>query len=271
MNKIAIHSVPRSGSSWLGEIINSAPNVNYAFQPLFSYDFKSRLNDTSAKEDIDAFFNDISLSDDSFIRQKDDRLNNRKPIFMKNNIFDTIAYKEVRYHSILENMLNETSDVKVIGLVRDPRAVMSSWYKAKREFRTDLGWKLDEELMFAEKKNENRKEEYFGLAKWVETTLLFEQLAKKYPANFKLVMYNDLIFDTENIVRDIFSFLDLEFSQSTLSFLSLDKEIDATYSVFKSKNKDNLWLENLDIEVIKKIESYVIKHHLSKYLVSQDF
>lgn len=40
MHKIAIHSVPRSGSTWLGEILNSSANVKYCFQPLFSYKFK---------------------------------------------------------------------------------------------------------------------------------------------------------------------------------------------------------------------------------------
>ncbi len=40
MNNIVIHSVLCSGSSWLGEIINSSPNVLYQFQPLFSHEFQ---------------------------------------------------------------------------------------------------------------------------------------------------------------------------------------------------------------------------------------
>ncbi|MDH5934310.1 hypothetical protein, partial [Vibrio splendidus] len=60
MHKVAIHSVPRSGSSWLGEIINSSPQVNYSFQPLFSYEFKSYLNENSSLENINNFFYNLS-------------------------------------------------------------------------------------------------------------------------------------------------------------------------------------------------------------------
>ena len=45
MKRIAIHSAPRSGSSWLGQILNSSPKVCFRFQPLFSYAFKDYLND----------------------------------------------------------------------------------------------------------------------------------------------------------------------------------------------------------------------------------
>ena len=56
MHKIALHSVPRSGSTWLGEILNSSENVKYCFQPLFSYKFKNFLDERSSKDDINNFF-----------------------------------------------------------------------------------------------------------------------------------------------------------------------------------------------------------------------
>jgi len=56
MKKIALHSVPRSGSSWIGQILNSSPKVNYKFQPLFSYAFKGYLDENSSRERIDEFF-----------------------------------------------------------------------------------------------------------------------------------------------------------------------------------------------------------------------
>ena len=37
MKNVAIFGVPRSGTSWLGQIFNSSPMVAYRFQPLFSY------------------------------------------------------------------------------------------------------------------------------------------------------------------------------------------------------------------------------------------
>ena len=60
MKRIAIHSVPRSGSSWLGQILNSSPKVCFRFQPLFSYAFKDYLNEKSSQEDIMTFFEQIA-------------------------------------------------------------------------------------------------------------------------------------------------------------------------------------------------------------------
>ena len=45
--KVAIHGVPRSGTTWLGSIFDSSPNVIYRNQPLFSYAFKSYLSEHS--------------------------------------------------------------------------------------------------------------------------------------------------------------------------------------------------------------------------------
>ena len=71
MQKIAIHSVPRSGSTWLGNIFNSHPNVSFKYQPLFSYAFKDYLGSESDLEKINRFFKEIMKSDDDFINQKE--------------------------------------------------------------------------------------------------------------------------------------------------------------------------------------------------------
>lgn len=266
MNKVAIHSVPRSGSSWLGEIINSSPDVNYLYQPLFSYEFKSFLDDNSEKGDIEEFFNSIAQTNSSFIRQEDDRKEGKKPIFEKNNKLTAVAYKEVRYHHIIENMIKKCPDVKILGLVRDPRAVISSWYNAKREFRSDLGWLLEEELIYAGKKNLEKKEEYFGLFKWAETTKLFEKLSNLYSDNFKLVHYSALLEDPLEQVEDIFDFLGLELTSQTKSFLISKKKVDTTYSVFKNKDKDISWQNSLDADIVSRIEDFVKESNLEHYL-----
>lgn len=59
MKRVAIHSAPRSGSTWMGSIFDSNESVAYRLQPLFSYTHKSQLNSSSVKTDIDKFFEDI--------------------------------------------------------------------------------------------------------------------------------------------------------------------------------------------------------------------
>lgn len=267
MNHIAIHSVPRSGSSWLGEIVNSSPSVSYAFQPLFSYKFKGLLNAKSSRKEIHSFYNDIMKTEDKFVTQLDDRKLGIKPDFEKGEI-SHIAYKEVRYHYILENLLEQNPNQKVIGLVRNPLAVLSSWKNAPREFRTDLGWDFDCEWKYATSKNLNRPEEYFGFERWKETAILFKILASKFPNKFKMVFYTDLMSDTENVTRDIFDFLELDFGLQTQNFImqSLQKDVLNTYSVFKKKqNADNSYLKNISAAIIGEVRSTCRENGLSEF------
>ena len=60
---IAIAGAPRSGTSWLAQIIDSSPNVRHRFQPIFSYAFKNAVNQHSTKED---FSEDFSEPDHQF-------------------------------------------------------------------------------------------------------------------------------------------------------------------------------------------------------------
>ena len=102
MKRVAIHAVPRSGSSWLGQILNSSEKVCYRFQPLFSYAFKDFLNEHSTKKEILTFFDKITRSNDNFLLQTDKINSGEYPIFRKEENFAHVVYKEVRYHHILE-------------------------------------------------------------------------------------------------------------------------------------------------------------------------
>lgn len=266
MQKIAIHSVPRSGSSWLGEIINSSPEVSYAYQPLFSYEFKSALDENSSLSSIDQFYKNLSLSNNDFITQSQDRKEKLKPIFEKSTITH-IAYKEVRYHYILENMLIQDPNQKVIGLIRDPLAVLKSWKNAPREFRVDLKWDFEKEWNFAKLKNEEKKEEYFGFEKWKETATYFEKLKNTYPDNFLCVFYSDLLNDTESEVFRIFEFLNIPITKQTLNFIkeSKTKEKVGTYSVYKNKPSIN-HSASLPENIVKAVKNDCSRLGLSKYI-----
>lgn len=272
MKKLAIHSVPRSGSSWLGEIINSSENVNYAFQPLFSYTFKSALNENSTLEDINDFYKNISVSEDDFITQKPGRELGRKPKFKKKKI-TLLAYKEVRYHYVIENLIKKDSKQKVIGLIRNPLAVLSSWLNAPREFRVDLGWDFANEWEHARLKNEGKDEEYFGYSKWKEAALLYKRLSKEFPDNFLLVNYENLLSNTSEEVKKIFHFLKLDMTEQTESFINLsgENQVNDTYSVFKNKNGvDDSWKTNIPENIVQKVLLDCKKSGLSEFINQLD-
>jgi hypothetical protein len=247
MKRIAIHSVPRSGSTWLGAIFNSHPQVCFRFQPLFSYSFKNYLTDSSSSEEVDSFFKALHDSADSFINQEEGKKQGIIPIFKKSAHPTHLCYKEVRYHHILKNLLEKDQEVKVIGLVRNPFSTVSSWLNAPKEFRGDLGWKIEEEWRFAPKKNANQPEEFNGFEKWKEVTYLFLTLQKQYPNRFYLLKYGDLLKDTVDEVTGLFRFCGLNLPGQTLAFInnSTGSNDADPYSVFKSKSSDDQWKSDL--------------------------
>mgnify|MGYP000598251825 FL=1 len=68
-NVIWLNGMPRSGTSWLSQIFDSHPNVSFKLSPLFSYEFKNRVNERSTLKEWMQFFEEVSASDDEFVNQ----------------------------------------------------------------------------------------------------------------------------------------------------------------------------------------------------------
>lgn len=256
LQKIAIHSVPRSGSTWLGKILDSSPNTLYKYQPLFSYAFKDRLSQKSTSSEIKEFFNSLLDTNDPFLDQRKEKIKGIIPVFLKEEI-RAVVYKEVRYHHILSNLLLKDREVKVVGLIRNPFAVVNSWYKAPREFRADLGWRIEDEWRYAPSKNQNKPEEFNGYEKWKETAFLFLELAKEFPQRFRLVKYENLLKAPVNEVKKLFEFSGLDLHPQTLKFIkkSISENHVDNYSVFKKKENDDDWKSELPDFIITEIKN----------------
>lgn len=265
--KVAIHSVPRSGSTWLGSIIDAHPNINYKFQPLFSYAHKGYLNVNSGLEDINRFFNRINTSEDDFINQNEAKSKGIVPAFSKSEIH-CIAYKEVRYHHILENLLSKDPNIKVIGLIRNPFEVLYSWWQAPKEFRSDLGWNFTEEWLDASLKNQNKVEEFNGYSKWKEVALKFHDLRDRYPNNFRIVTYSDLINDPKAEMDKIMGFIGLELVDQQIKFIETSTSIDIKdpYGVFKKKRRDDRWRGHLPNEIVNYVKADLESSFLRIYV-----
>lgn len=268
MRRVAIHSVPRSGSTWLGAIFDSHPDVIYKYQPLFSYRFKDRISPKSSAKEIQQFFKELADVNDDFLDQVPAKKEKIVPKFGKDEKPGMIIYKEVRYHHVLENLLEKDPGIKVIGLIRNPLATLYSWLKAPKEFRADKGWKESEEWRFAEKKNLNRPEEFNGYEKWKEVANLFEKLNNRFPDRFYLLKYCELLKQTENTTITLFDFTGLSITDQTVSFIrnSRKKEVNNAYGVYRKKRRDDQWRGNLSFEIVQYIIDDLHGSSLAKYL-----
>jgi LPS sulfotransferase NodH len=267
LQKIAIHGAPRSGTTWLGEILNSNEHVIYKYQPLFSYAFKSFLDEHASAEKINNFFQAIASKDDAFLDQVEQRQRGDLPVFGKREP-SHIVYKEVRYHHILANLLQQDPEVKLIALIRNPLAVMASWLAAPREFRKDLGWCVETEWRDAPSKNNGLPEEFFGFAKWQESARIFHELALKHPERVLLVNYANLLGDTWQQAEIICKFTGLDFTQQMQQFLqsSMDQVSEDVYSVYRDKSEDDGWKSTLDDSIVAGVRYELAGNDLAQYL-----
>tara|TARA_B100000029_G_scaffold399280_1_gene397964 strand:+ start:238 stop:921 length:684 start_codon:yes stop_codon:yes gene_type:complete len=226
------------------------------------------LFDSSTKEDILEFFRKIIDTKDDFILRgyanQDER---NQLIFNKISSPTHLVMKHVRYLHIINNLLNRIPDFKVIGIIRHPCATINSWINCKREFSSK--WNDDKEWRKAEKKNKNRVEEYFGFNKWKEGVAMFEDLVTRFPDRFYIQSYSDLLNDSENESKKLFEFANLNYCKQTSAFISKSREFTgkSDYSVFRSKDNDRAWENELSSSIIKSIEEDLLDTKLEKYLL----
>ena len=266
MNKIIyIGGVARSGTSWVGQIINSSPIVRYKFQPLFSYEFKNRIHEDSSKSEFDKFLIDLFNTSSEFLDQDKKIADGQYPTFLKNKVQTVLAFKENRYQSIIEPMLRKVKNIYFIGIIRNPCAVINSWRKNQSEF--PAGYDILNEWRFANCKN-NGNEDYFGYYKWKEVAHLYHDLIDKYPRNVYIINYSELIDNPIKEVAKIFEFINIPLSKQTTEFLKVSTKdhSESYYSVFKSKKVKDKWKSELDPYIVSEIVSDLKNTNFYKYL-----
>ncbi|MAY82592.1 MAG: hypothetical protein CMP59_00500 [Flavobacteriales bacterium] len=265
MKLIALHSMPRSGSTWLGSIIDSCPVVSYKMQPLFSYSLKGSLTDDSSLNEIIEFKKRLITVKDNFIDQESRKQEGIVPSFKKST-FDCVAYKETRYHFILDNLLQKDKEVLLIGLIRNPFAHLHSWFNAPKEF--DADWKIEEEWKYGDKKNLDKREEYYGFEKWKELGFMFHDLKSKYGDKVFIMEYSELIDEPIKKTKELFSFLDIPYTDQTNSFLTISRSKNNLdpYGVYKTKENDDSWKGKIPDFIIDNVHSNLKGTVLERYL-----
>lgn len=230
---IGLHGAPRSGTTWIAQIFNSAPEVAFRFQPFFAYAFRPRVDAARTPEDLDAVLRDIAVTEDDFILQRGERRLAERELAFEKAAPQRLAYKEVRYHHLLP-MLMRIPRFTGVGIVRNPFDVLSSWANAPREF--DAGWDFAAEWRWAGAKNGGRVEEFYGYEGWKRAARTFEQMAAEHPGRFHILDYDAVVRDPAAEMAALFERLGLSFGAQTQAFIksSTSTPDSDPYGVFRS-------------------------------------
>jgi len=262
---ILICGMPRSGTSWLGQIFDSSPDVAFRMEPLFSYKFKNKINDKSSRKEISKFFTDVYLTDDEFIHQKENRKKGAYSSFMKNPDPEFLVIKTTRHHNLLERYLRLTDCIEIVTIIRHPCAVINSWISTEREFLfKGCTVENDWENGACRKDGEG---EFWGFNDWLSVTHSHIELSQQY-SNFTIVKYTDLIQGSENVIDKLFTRLSIPYTRQTADFLSTCNSThqDDPYSIYKSKEVEYKWKNKLNKGIARQIIRESVESGLEEYI-----
>lgn len=263
---IVIVGMPRSGTSWLSQIIDSCPEVRYRLSPLFSFAFKNAVTEDSSKEKFKAVFDGAYLAHDDFMEQTSNRERGHYPTFeYKETDAEYLVIKMTRFHNLIPTMLQYFEKLKMVAIVRHPCGAIHSWLTTPNEFPQDADPNVDW------RSGECRKtgpEEFWGFEDWKTVTRLHMRMEKEYRGNFCLLQYEDLVNDPVAVTKELFRFLGLLYTRQTDRFLaeSQSRHDDDPYATFKHPRVKDRWRTSLQpqiqTEIIEEIEATDLERFL---------
>lgn len=265
---IWIGGVARSGTSWIGQVFNSHEDIRFRFQPLFAYEFKSRVNEDSSNVDHMAFLNELWETESEFLTQSDKVKLGDYPEFKKSDDASVLAFKENRYQSVIEPMLRRVNEMYLVGVVRHPCAVINSWRKNEKEF--PAGSVLRDEWRFGGCKNSG-PEDYFGYYKWKEVANLYLDLESQYPDRAMVVQFEDLVRNRHEVTERMLAMVGLKLADQTNAFLTQSggNHSDGYYAVYKNVEVTTKWKGDLDPYIVDEIYADLKGTRLERFLDEQ--
>lgn len=233
--QILVATTWRSGSTFLGDLLNHYPGTFYFFEPLHYYshvdkahreqvveqaDFLSSLYHCNFNDNI-GFLRHVTKSENKFLfKNHNKRLWNScynllpqeamcvMPEYLNRMcpLYPIKLIKTVRLRvAKVEKMLQDPSmDLKVILLVRDPRGVYNS-----RSSGPVSTWCVHDMCT----------DPSVGCADLMADVTAAEDLASRYPGSVTLVRYEDLSMMPEDTTRDLLKFLDLPWTKTMSTYI----------------------------------------------------
>ncbi|KAF2352117.1 Sulfotransferase domain [Trinorchestia longiramus] len=254
-----IVSTWRSGSSFLASVVSENVGTFLLYEPLIWLDISPKPKTSSLGNFIDELFHCNFTNKDSFFKT----MNQRKWVNTMNKQFWTVCKKDVRtcitesYHEgacklfpfvlikTVRLLMNETYqllendnlNLRVLLLVRDPRASMASRYAAS----------------WCKAVFECRSEDY--LCDFLESNYYStKQLMAQFPGRVKVVRYEDIMLDPYTTVPQIYDFFRLTYGDEVRKLLQKEDRYSVNASVAQ-KRELHYWTEKLTFEQVSLIQS----------------
>ncbi|XP_077978802.1 carbohydrate sulfotransferase 3-like [Glandiceps talaboti] len=287
---VLIFASKRTGSSFLGEYFNQNPRFFYSYEPLKTWTqmalkrkISDSLFDTLSVDVLSKFFHcdfsethpwlsllkpgcqhSIALNDTSICHKASSKQNVMDILTSSCQSRDHIAAKVIRVYdlNLLRSFaLDPTLNIKIIHLVRDPRAVFHSRNIIKEQNRDFSRRKMavDEVTDYCRNLDKNLAIARSGLS--------------GIEGKYKLVRYEDLATRPIEMMKDMYDFLGLSYSPEVETWLQKNTVITTKHAFSTSKNAEFVlkkwrhampWNKVRDIQTKCTVAMDLLHYHLMK-------
>lgn len=264
---IVLWGMPRSGTSWISQILASCPDVRYRQSPMFSWEFKNVLDEGSSRAEWEEVLRGAYASDNDFMSQSFRREAGQYPRF-ESQCSDpsVLLVKFDRFHNLTERMIQLFPEAMHVAVVRHPCGAIHSWLTAgHKEFPPDAD-PLEHWRSGAVKKSGYG--DFFGFDDWKQVTGLHLRLAAARPDHFRIVRYERVVEAKLERSRELFDFLGLTWTEQTEGFLDAShrRHDDSKYAVFKNPAVKDRWRSELHPTIVEAIEADLDGTELAVFL-----
>ena len=287
---ILVATTWRSGSTFLGDLLNHYPGVFYYFEPLHYYSKLDEQQRQQVQDEVDflrslytcsftsanlGFLHHVAIAANKFLlKNHNKRLWNScsnvlpretmclLPEYLTSicplypiKLIKTVRLRVARVEKLLQD---PAMDVKVILLVRDPRGVYNS--RSSNQVTT---WC----------KKDQCADPAVGCMDLMADVRAAEELAERFPGAVTLVRYEDLALMPEETTRQLLGFLDLPWTETMTNYIDthtskekmrmvrnrLTKKLERvkdTYGTAKNSSATAFaWRQKLGLERTQEIQS----------------
>lgn len=264
VNVAWISGMPRSGTTWISQVFAASPNVRLKSCPLFSYEFKNQLDESSTPQQWNDLYCELYKTSSDFLDQEHLRKRGLVPTFEKDATPKNLLIKSNRFHNLSRSIL-VSGKVKLVYVVRNPCAAIYSWLNDPDEFPENCD-PLQEWKTGACRKT--GVGEFWGFDDWVKVTKNALSLCELFPTTCRIVRYEDVVRNPIREVKALCDFCEIDFVSHMQDFLDLShsRHDGHKHSVFKDPNQSNKWQEKLDSTIISTCKAELCGTPLEVFL-----
>jgi len=263
---IILAGMPRSGTTWLGHIFDSHPDVAYRVCPLFCHSLKNALSPASERAEWERVLRLAFHEPSEYMLGIQGRRAGELPPFTWKSVPPTrLVLKFDRHQNLVRHALRHFPDLSVVGIVRHPCAAIDSWLRTPKEFPSDADplahWRSG-----AVKKR--WPGDHFGFDDWVWLTNELLDLERVYPERVEVVRYEAMVRAGAEAATALLERCGLPAHSRITAFVeeSQSRHSSATHGVFKNPSVVDAWQGRLLEPIRRAIEQELRGSHLERFL-----